>query len=214
MVKAIRTVKLAASDEGRLTPWETAVTPHNFMPRTVDQITSLDDLRERKEMARGNRTMDDLENEKKAEVTRLPPTAMEEAKKGLCTYSYFLSMTDFINNAHYEGVMAIRKALTELSTRKETIQPGFYMSAMWMVNDDQYTHFSEYTAMEDSEGGGAITWPTTSLTRFAEHMRDRERIDLIDLPQKWKTWLSRKTDPWSGDQGNCRGNGGRGGPAG
>ena len=50
------------------------------MPRTADQITFLNDLRERKEMARGNRTMDDLEKEKKAELTHLPPTTMEEAQ--------------------------------------------------------------------------------------------------------------------------------------
>ena len=78
-VKAIRTAKIAASDKGRLSIWETVVTPQNFMPRTVYQMTFLDDLRERKEMARGNRTMDKLEKEKKAEVTCLPPTTMEEA---------------------------------------------------------------------------------------------------------------------------------------
>ena len=61
MVKAIRAVKLAASDEGRHTTWETTVTPQNFMPKTLDQMTYLDNLRERKELARGSRTMDNLE---------------------------------------------------------------------------------------------------------------------------------------------------------
>ena len=62
MVKAIRTMEMTASDEGRYTVWETAVTPQNFMPRTVDQITFLKNLGERKEMVWNNRTMDDLEN--------------------------------------------------------------------------------------------------------------------------------------------------------
>ena len=155
--------------------------------------------------------MDDLEKEKKSEVTRLPPTTMEEAQKGLCTYSHFLDMAGFKNSSHYEGVMEIRKALNELATRKETIQPVFYMSVMWMVNDDQCKHFSECTAMEDFEGGGAITWPTTSLMRFAERMRDREKVDLIDLPKLWRTWLAQKSNPWSGDQGGSRGLGDHGG---
>ena len=90
-------------------------------------------------MARGNRTMNDLEKEKKAEVTRLPPANMEEAQKGLYTYLHFLDMAGFRNNAHYEGVMAIRKALNELSPRKETIQPVFYMSVIWVVTDDQWS---------------------------------------------------------------------------
>ena len=108
MVKTIRTVKMAASDKCRHTMCETAVTPQHFMPRTTDQVTYLESLRERKEMARGNHTMDDLEKEKKGEVMRIPPTTMEEAQKGLCTYSHFLSMAGFVNNAHYEGVMEIR----------------------------------------------------------------------------------------------------------
>ena len=82
---------------------------------------------------------------------------------------------------------------------------------MWMVDDDQCKHFSEYTAMEDFEGGGAINWPTTSLKRFEERIRNRERINLIDLPQNWKMWLARKADPWLGDQGGGRGRGSRGG---
>ena len=59
-----------------------------------------------------------------------------------------------------------------------------------------------------------MNWPTTSLMRLKDCMRDRENIDLIDLPQKWKTWLAKKANPWSGDQGGGRGRGGRGGPAG
>ena len=110
MVKAIRTAKLAASNEGRLSTWETVVTPQNFMPRTLDQMIFLDDLRERKEMARGNRTMDDLEKEKKAEVTHLPPTTIEVTQKELCTHLHFLLVARFLNTAHYEGVMEIRRA--------------------------------------------------------------------------------------------------------
>ena len=165
-------------------------------------------------MVRNNCTMEDLEKEKKAEVTRLPPTPMKEAQKGLCTYSHFLLVAGFVNNTHYKGVMEIRRALNKLSTRKDIIQPVFYMSVMWMVNDNQCKHFSECTAMGDFERGGNINWPTTSLKRFADRMRDREKIDLIDLPQKWKTWLARKINPWSGEQGGSRGRGGRGGPAG
>merc|ERR1712194_612612 len=214
MVKAIRTVRLSASDEGSLATWETAVTPQNFMPRTADQINFMNDLRERKAMARGNRTMDNLEKEKKSEVTRLPPTTMEEAQKGLCTYSHFLDMAGFRNSSHYEGVMEIRKALNELSTRKETIQPVFYMSVMWVVTDDQCKHFSKCTDMDDFEGGCDIVWPTTSLVRFAERMRDSEKIDLIDLLQKWRTWLARKSNPWSVEQGGGRGRSGRNGQPG
>ena len=92
MVKAIRTAKITAGDEDRYTTWETTVTGQQFMPRTTDRITYLEHLRERKEMARGNRTMDDLEKEKKGEVMRIPPMTMEEAQKGLCTYLHFLSM--------------------------------------------------------------------------------------------------------------------------
>jgi hypothetical protein len=153
MVKAIRTVRLAASDEGSLATWETAVTPQNFMPRTTDQINFMNDLRERKTVARGNRTMEDLEKEKELEVTRMPSTTMEESQKGLCTYSRFLSMVGFVNNTHYEGVMETRRALNELLTGKETIKLEFYMSVMWMMTDDQYTHFSEYTVMDSFEGG-------------------------------------------------------------
>ena len=163
MVKAIRTAKLVAFDEGRLSTWDTAVTPQNFMPRTMDQMRFLGDIRERKEMTWGNRTMDDLKKEKKVEVTRLPPATTEAAQKGLFTHLHFLLMARFVNNTHYEGVMEIRRALNELSTRKDTIQPVFYMSVMWMVNDNQCKHFSECTAMGDFEGGGDINWPTTSL---------------------------------------------------
>ena len=45
-----------------------------------------------------------------------------------------------------------------------------------------------------------MNWPTTSLMRLKDRMRDRDNIDLIDLPQKWKTWLAKKANPWSGDQ--------------
>jgi hypothetical protein len=102
MMKAIRAVKLAASDKGRHATWETVVTPQNFMPRTLDQMTHLDNLRERKELARGNHTIDNLEKEKKGEVISIPPTTMEESQKGLCTYSHFLSMVGFVNKAHYK----------------------------------------------------------------------------------------------------------------
>ena len=39
---------------------------------------------------------------------------------------------------------------------KIPIPPVFYMSVMWMVNDDQCKHFSECTTMGDFGGGGAI----------------------------------------------------------
>jgi hypothetical protein len=152
-----------------------------------------------------------LDKEKKGEVTRMPPTTMEEAQKGLCTYSHFLSMVGFVNNAHYEGVMEIRRALNELSTRKDNIKGEFYMSVMWMVTDDQCKHFSECMVMEDFEGEGHVNWPRTNLKRFADRMRDRETIDLIDLPRQWRTWLAKKTNPWAGEQGGGRGRGGRGG---
>ena len=142
MVKAIRAVKLAASDEGWYITWETTVTLQNSMPRSMDQMTYLDNLRVRKELAKGNRTMEDLEKEKKSEVTRVPPTTMEEAQKGLCTYAHFLKLVGFENNSHYEGVMKVRRALNELSKRKDTIKPEFYMSVLRMVNDDQCKHFS------------------------------------------------------------------------
>ena len=44
-----------------------------------DQITYLDNLRERKKLAWGNHTMEDLEKEKKAEVMRVSPITMEES---------------------------------------------------------------------------------------------------------------------------------------
>ena len=72
------------------------------MPRTTDRITYLENLRERKEMVKDNRIMDDLMKEEKEEVMHIPPTIMEEAQKGLCTYLHFLSMTGFKNNTHYE----------------------------------------------------------------------------------------------------------------
>ena len=112
MVKAIRVVKLMASDEGRYMIWKTKVTPQNFKPRTIDQMTYMDNLRERKELARGNRTMEDLEKEKKSKVTRVLPTTMAESQKGLCTYTNFLAM-----------MMDVRRAFNKLSTRKETIKP-------------------------------------------------------------------------------------------
>ena len=123
-------------------------------------------------------------------------------------------MVGFTNNAQYKGVIEIRRALNELSTRKDTIQPVFYMSVMWMVNDDQCKHFSECTAIGDFEGGGHINWPTTSLKRFPNRIQDRKTIDLIDLPRQWKTWLAKKANPWSGDQGGGRGRGGRRGRTG
>ena len=106
-------------------------------------------------------------------------------------------MAGFRNNSHYEGVMAIRKALNELSTRKETIQPVFYMSVMWMVTDDQCKYVSECMVMDDFEGLGHINWPRTSLERFADRMRDRETINLLNLPRQWRTWLAKKDNPWS-----------------
>ena len=78
-------------------------------------------------MARGNRTMDNLENEKKGEVMCVPPTTMEEAHKGLYTYLHFLSMAGFVNNAHYEGVMKVRRVLNELSTK--TLKGGAHKLA-------------------------------------------------------------------------------------
>ena len=92
MVKATKAVKLVASAKGRYTPWETVVTPHTFMLRSIDQITYMDNLRKRKESAWRNRTMEDLEKEEKSEMTSVPPPKMKEARKGLCTYAYFLKM--------------------------------------------------------------------------------------------------------------------------
>ena len=51
--------------------------------------------------------------------------------------------------------MEVRRALNELSPRKDNIQPVFYLSVMWMVTDDQCKHFSECMMMEYFEGGGA-----------------------------------------------------------
>ena len=45
MVKAIRAMKLAASDEGRYMTLENTVTPQHFMPRTLDQMSFLNNLR-------------------------------------------------------------------------------------------------------------------------------------------------------------------------
>ena len=61
-------------------------------------------------------------------------------------------MVGFVNNTHYEGLMEVRRALNKLLTRKDTTKSALYMSAMWMVTDDQYKYFSECMIMEDFEG--------------------------------------------------------------
>ena len=43
--------------------------------------------------------------------------------------------------------MEMRKAVNELSTRKDMIKTEFYMSAIWMVTNDQCKHSSECTVI-------------------------------------------------------------------
>ena len=78
-----------------------------------------------------------------------------------------------------------------------------------MVTDGQYKHFSECVVMDNFEGEGNVTWPTTSLKRFTDRMQDRETIELIYLPRQWKTWLAKKggANPYAGDQGDGQGRG-------
>ena len=205
MLKAIRKVKLAAVPHARHHNYEDAIAPQNFWPRSTDQIRFMEAEARRRREAAGNRTMADLKKEDDSKITRTPPTTLEEVEKGLATYARFLRMIGMENNAHYEGLKDVRKALRELSSRKEHVPKLYVMTVAWKVFDDQCQHFSEGLLMSDFEGSGKIRWPTTGLHRVADQMRGGGRLEDLTFPQKWLSWLERGASP-----GGRRQPGGRG----
>ena len=205
MLKAIRNVKLTAAPCARHHNYEDAIASQNFWPRSTEQIRFMETEARRKREAAGNRTVADLKKEDDNKITRTPPTTLEEVEKGLATYARFLRMIGMENNAHYEGLKDVRKALRELSSRKEHVPKIYVMTVAWKVFDDQCQHFSEGLLMSDFEGGGKIRWPTTGLHRVAGQMRGGGRLEDLTFPQKWLSWLERGTG--SGGRRQPRGRG-------
>ena len=128
MLKAVRKVKLAAAPYARHHNYEDAVAPQNFWPRSTEQIRFMEAEVRRKREAAGNRTMADLKKEDDNKITRTPPATLEKVEKGMTTYAWFLRMIGMENNAHHERLKDVRKALRELSSRKEHVPKIYAMT--------------------------------------------------------------------------------------
>ena len=149
---AIRKVELTESGEATFLTSDSRLSIIQMLPVGPTEEAQLE--YERILRGKTRTTLTYSEAKTAAKAPRLPPRTYESTLMLLTTYALFIEMLFGKNNAHLQGINAIRGQLMSMAQISRNLTPLYFENIIWAVIDDMCKHFNECMAMADFEETG------------------------------------------------------------
>ena len=197
LMKAIRTADFTRSNAATFLTSEMGLSLMQLMPRTEDERIELDMERERRKRAGKNVTLAECKAAEKA--PRMPPLRWDEVLTLFTTWGKLLEMLFGDNNAHLQGLNAVRRHLLSLAETKHRYSTTYFANVVWCVLDDSVRWLNQVMPYEDLMSTAdvlCLQFPTTRLHRVAEMLGMQSDYKMATFPHEWQTYAARRTNQY------------------